>query len=520
METASVTPAARKGFFRRLLSWRGALFLLAAFITLAALLLAEENWRGARAWQNYKREMEAKGDRFDAARLIPPKVPDDQNFAMTPYFAPVFDLSPEVLRQPLKLVTNMVNGKEEVELMEIKRGTNIASHLPEPANPPHRVGWHFGSAADLIGWAVAFQGTNSTAPRPEITDPVQAASIVVANMKPYEPTLGELQSASERPYCRFNIPYEEWNNPQVTSALMEHLAMMKGLCQLLSLHAEAEMVSGRSDQALKDINVMFRLDDGLKGEALVISQLVRFACTSIMLQSVGEGLVEHRWSDAQLRDLQERLQKTDLIASMVQALYGERDICNNQTYDHGNPYGWNTLPRGWARLEQLNINRAFHDMVLPRIDVAAREINPSANHAIDLAVKKFSDEIGFRFAFIQHSIFAKLLLPAFSRVPQKTAFAQSEVDLAMLACALERYRLAQGRYPEDLNALVPRFVSVLPHDIINGQPLKYRLTANGSFILYSIGWNEKDDGGVIATNKENRQDILQGDWVWQYPEGN
>jgi hypothetical protein len=50
--------------------------------------------------------------------------------------------------------------------------------------------------------------------------------------------------------------------------------------------------------------------------------------------------------------------------------------------------------------------------------------------------------------------------------------------------------------------------------------LKYRLTDNGRFILYSVGWNEKDDGGVVATNKEKRQDILQGDWVWQYPEGN
>src|ERR1700722_9714892 len=82
MENASI----RKGFLRRLASWRGVLFLLAALITLVALLLAEENWRGARAWQSYKREMEAKGESFDAARLIPPKVPDNQNLAMIPFF--------------------------------------------------------------------------------------------------------------------------------------------------------------------------------------------------------------------------------------------------------------------------------------------------------------------------------------------------------------------------------------------------------------------------------------------------
>ena len=290
--------------------------------------------------------------------------------------------------------------------------------------------------------------------------------------------------------------------------------MMKGSYRLLSLHAEAEMVSGHTDQALKDINVMFRLDDGLKDEPLLISQLVRMASVVILLQPVGQGLAEHRWSEAQLQVLQERLQKTDLIASMVQATYGERDICVNPEFDRGEMF-----PRGWNRLEQLNLNRAIHDTVFPRIDLAAREINPSANHSIDQAFKKFSAG-GYSQAVIHHTIFAKMLLPVLSHAPQKTAFAQTTVDMAMLACALERYRLAQGQYPQELDALIPRFVAVLPHDIINGQPLKYRRTDNGRFILYSIGWNEKDDGGVVAMNKDKHQDVLQGDWGWQYPAGN
>ena len=52
--------------------------------------------------------------------------------------------------------------------------------------------------------------------------------------------------------------------------------------------------------------------------------------------------------------------------------------------------------------------------------------------------------------------------------------------------------------------------------IINGRPLKYRRTDSGRFILYSVGWNEKDDGGVVALTKNNppRQDTEKGDWVW------
>ena len=42
------------------------------------------------------------------------------------------------------------------------------------------------------------------------------------------------------------------------------------------------------------------------------------------------------------------------------------------------------------------------------------------------------------------------------------------VNEAQIACALERYRLAHGEYPETLDALVPQFIEKVPHDIIGG----------------------------------------------------
>jgi hypothetical protein len=96
---------------------------------------------------------------------------------------------------------------------------------------------------------------------------------------------------------------------------------------------------------------------------------------------------------------------------------------------------------------------------------------------------------------------------------------QTAVDMATLACALERHRLANGQFPEKIEALTPRFMAKLPNDIITGEPLKYRRTDGGKFFLYSVGWNETDDGGVIATTpgKPYLQERAQGDWVWQYP---
>jgi len=104
--------------------------------------------------------------------------------------------------------------------------------------------------------------------------------------------------------------------------------------------------------------------------------------------------------------------------------------------------------------------------------------------------------------------------------PVSFAHGQSSVDLARVAIALERYRLAQGKYPASPEALAPGYMSSVPHDVIGGQPLHYRLTDDGQFVLYSVGWNETDDGGVVVLNKNTppTQDFSQGDWVWRYPQ--
>lgn len=104
------------------------------------------------------------------------------------------------------------------------------------------------------------------------------------------------------------------------------------------------------------------------------------------------------------------------------------------------------------------------------------------------------------------------------------AAAQTAANEALLACALERFRLARGEYPDSLGDLSPRYLDKLPHDVITGQPLKYRRTQNGQFLLYSVGWNEADDGGTPGIWTDWRGvshwDQHKGDWVWAFPSEN
>jgi hypothetical protein len=99
-------------------------------------------------------------------------------------------------------------------------------------------------------------------------------------------------------------------------------------------------------------------------------------------------------------------------------------------------------------------------------------------------------------------------MPNWVKALQKYAANQTMANQALLACALERYRLSHGEYPQSLSDLVPQLVDKLPHDLIGGGGLKYRRTGATQFILYSIGWNERDDGGIPGKT------IADGDWVW------
>jgi hypothetical protein len=72
---------------------------------------------------------------------------------------------------------------------------------------------------------------------------------------------------------------------------------------------------------------------------------------------------------------------------------------------------------------------------------------------------------------------------------------------------LEEYQSTHSHYPESLDALSPDFLILSPKDIIGGAPLKYRLVDNTNLLLYSIGSNQKDDGGISGSYHPTRFDL-------------
>jgi hypothetical protein len=513
---------------RRIFCWRNFkrfLFDLACFATLVALFYAEENWRGKHDWEKFRKEWSAKGEHFDYASLVPPAVPNDQNLAMASIFVESIEAGYG------SNVTYQWYGRTltDQELSNLVNRLDFQLQAKNDNWPSNSFGsWQKSKLTRLKPWQDYYRALVArTNLFPVSPQPQTSAQDVLLALSKYNPAVEELRQASQRPYAQFPV----YSNPdRPFDTLLPHLAMLKRVTQLLQLRAIAELQDNQSQAALDDIKLMLRLIESLRGEPYLISQLVRLAMLEYDLQPIYEGLAEHQWSDVQLAKLDVELAKLGYLADYQHSMRGERACAIatieivRQTRNLGILEGPNEnlpvqnallhlVPSGWFYLNDLALAQMNQHVLLPLADVQDRIVSPEAERRandaeIDLATK--SPRVNF---------IARMIYPALAGSVRKFAFAQEAVDLARVAIALERYRLAHGEYPGSLDALAPQFMEKIPHDIITGQPLKYRREANGQFVLYSVGWNETDDGGVVAFTKGQTPavDISRGDWVWRYP---
>jgi hypothetical protein len=520
-------------FLRWLCTWRAVrriLIGLAWLVALIALFHGEENWRGRRAWNQCRREIEARGEPLDYRALIPKPVPDEQNFAATPAIKSWFETKTAGEGEPSW-------GDEYAQ---------VGDRVHPPKAKDARASRHL---EDLAGWEAAFAAVRSgeVAGHKEFysakLDPqsrAQAAPAVLEGLRTNEALFAELRLASGRPKSRYPVNYEIEN---IWAIRLPHLRRIKGACQRLQLKACAELASGQSEKALEDLKLQFYLADSLRTDPFLISYLVRLACVQLAVQPIWEGLAEHRWSEAQLQELETRFQQYNFIVDMKSSFNEERAaaLWTVEMIRQKGPWYLNAIgspdstpppresmsgkflgavliPQGWYYQEELNYCRGFNAELATGLDITKNQISPTQVKADVQAFERMMAATGFAWAVwegvLGHKIMARMLLPALNKVMLKSAAAQTAVNQAAIACALERYRRANGHFPEKLDALVPQFISKIPNDLLTGGPYTYRRTDDGRFVLYSVGWDEKDDGGVAG---KTLFDEKQGDWVWEYP---
>lgn len=112
---------------------------------------------------------------------------------------------------------------------------------------------------------------------------------------------------------------------------------------------------------------------------------------------------------------------------------------------------------------------------------------------------------------------SQALLPKLESLVAAACELETLRSMVVAAVALKRHELRHGGLPADLAALVPEFLAAVPVDYQDGKPIRYHARADGTYLLYSVGDDGQDDGGVAAAAvRSGEPPKLTGgrDWVW------
>ncbi len=256
-------------------------------------------------------------------------------------------------------------------------------------------------------------------------------------------TAAQLHATLLRPCC---VPLDWTPGAKVIS--INNLQALRNASRFLSACGHGELSAGRVSQAAEHFVDNMRLAHRTAHGGLLIDWLVGVAIEGVGIHDLAP--IRHQLALEQISDVRRTLL----------ALEADREPWDVVQRRDRN---WTRLAFGWRGKLETTLEQPLSSWFTP---------GPSPR-----SEPSYSVEIGrlARFA---------LLLTEF---------------------ALREYILEHGRSPESLNELVPRYLPAVPSDPFSDRPLVYRRQADGH-LLYSVGANGTDDGGVAA----EWSDMLQG----------
>ncbi len=117
---------------------------------------------------------------------------------------------------------------------------------------------------------------------------------------------------------------------------------------------------------------------------------------------------------------------------------------------------------------------------------------------------------------IKGNLLLEMFIPSVLHVFELNHRVKTEIYATVVIIAAHRYKNDKGHFPDNLNELVAAgYLNCLPIDSFSDRPLIYKKTGN-DFILYSIGLNFIDDGGVLGTDRGGKTGMWEdnGDAVF------
>jgi hypothetical protein len=324
--------------------------------------------------------------------------------------------------------------------------------------------------------------------------------------------LKAMRPLSDLPRGRYII---HWS-PDAVGTLIPHAQEAAELCGLLQMHAYRQIQDGDIDGAIATCRAILNIGRSFGDEPVAMTQLIRLRYRIRCLRGLERALAQGEASEAALASIQRLLEdeaeqpiflvlaRADRAAIHQFLEVTERKGIDRATYGMRSRTGYfqldHLLDRGKARGCHADYLRFLNECV----EIAKLPPEQQAERLDRLDRKEPENLPDLLAGLTKDSDFKRLA----RQVLRSIAF----LRCGIMAIACERFRLANGRWPERLDELVPRYLLSVPIDPFDRRPVHYVRKAEGVLIYTLEG--EEDDGGQRVQMKPGEPDRDVGIQLW------
>jgi hypothetical protein len=331
------------------------------------------------------------------------------------------------------------------------------------------------------------------------------------------PLISLLYQATSRPRCRFISDYSRGS-----LTLSPHLGKLRYLERTLRVCAVVHAKDGHVDRAVDEVRMQFRVAESLKDEPTSFSQFHRINHLAIAARGLENCLSFGDLNESQAKRLFDAMGEVDLADGFAKAYRGERvifmqDFSHIKSSEIASIVDLGSGDSSWRNAKRRVLG-TLHAGISVKGDVAEylRYLGEQAD-ATRLPYRELeskgllSSEPNMPF----YALLARERGGVEGGKGQATRFtATAKLNGDMVFLAILAYKSRTGRYPASLDEVRHTLHWKLLMDPYTDKDFKYRRLPKG-FLLYSLGPNMKDDGGV----QNDKRFFIQtetGDFVWKW----
>lgn len=339
-----------------------------------------------------------------------------------------------------------------------------------------------------------WEGLDETPPRLDVSDPE-----LKKFFQQQAPTLSLLHEAAELPACQFPTTSAI---PDVDE-LMEVVYPMREAAELLQLHAHVSAATGDMQAAMRDVQTTYRLAEHERSHLLLVSLLVSYAIDSMAQATLQQLLSDREPTLEELSPLkfETGYSRTRFLARTFRmeeafGLHSFSRLQSDKSYQIAlaRMMGLPGKSHGILHRSLLSFYRIFmmeEDMKVYRVSVGKITRLTSLPYQ---QASQASEDMRISMEQNHDGIMAQMIIPALGATFNNSASAAAWHLTAETAVAVHRFRAEEGKLPQTLQELVPKYLPAVPLDPFDEQPLRWKIT-DDDWVVYSIGENLQDDGG-------------------------